>query len=153
MSLFFFFFKINCLFLLWLHWVFVAACGFLLAAKSRGYSLVVVCRLLISVAFLLWSMGSRHVGSVVVALGLCSCGSWGPRMCRLWQLCRVGSVVVYELSCPAACRIFLDQGSNLCPLHWQADFYPLYHLGSLSLFLFQQIYKSNNAHYQHIQAT
>ena len=30
-------------------------------------------------------------------------------------------VVVHGLSCPAACRIFPDQGSNLCPLHWQAD--------------------------------
>ena len=26
----------------------------------------------------------------------------------------------HELSCSAACRIFPDQGSNLCPLHWQA---------------------------------
>ena len=24
-------------------------------------------------------------------------------------------------------RIFLDQGSNSCPLHWQADSYPLCH--------------------------
>ena len=22
---------------------------------------------------------------------------------------------------PKGCGIFLDQGSNLCPLHWQAD--------------------------------
>ena len=88
-----------------------------------------------------WALGTW--ASVVVALGLSSCGSRGPRMCRLWQLCQVGSVVVYGLRCPAACRIFLDQGSNLCPLHWQADFYPLYHQGSLNLFLFQQIYKSN----------
>ena len=26
-----------------------------------------------------------------------------------------------------ACGIFLDQESNLCLLHWQADFYPLDH--------------------------
>ena len=25
---------------------------------------------------------------------------------------------------------FWDQGSNLCPLHWQADSYPLSHHGS-----------------------
>ena len=30
-------------------------------------------------------------------------------------------VVAHRLSCPAACGIFPDQGSNLCPLHWQAD--------------------------------
>ena len=30
-------------------------------------------------------------------------------------------VVALGLSCFAACGIFLDQGSNLCPLHWQVD--------------------------------
>ena len=29
-----------------------------------------------------------------------------------------------------ACGIFLDQGLNPCPLHWQADSYPLYYQGS-----------------------
>ena len=28
-------------------------------------------------------------------------------------------VVVLRLSCSMACGIFLDQGLNLCPLHWQ----------------------------------
>ena len=28
---------------------------------------------------------------------------------------------------PQACGIFLGQGLNPCPLHWQADPYPLYH--------------------------
>ena len=31
---------------------------------------------------------------------------------------------------PAACGIFPDQGSNPCPLHWQADSQPLRHQGS-----------------------
>ena len=40
----------------------------------------------------------------------------------LQQLQHAGSVVVaHGLSCSAACGIFLDQGSNPCPLHWQAD--------------------------------
>ena len=30
----------------------------------------------------------------------------------------------------AACGIFPDQGSNPCPLHWQADSQPLRHQGS-----------------------
>ena len=30
-------------------------------------------------------------------------------------------VVAHELCCPAACGISLDQGSNLCPSHWQVD--------------------------------
>ena len=30
-------------------------------------------------------------------------------------------VVAHGLSCSAACGIFLDEGSNPCPLHWQMD--------------------------------
>ena len=37
-----------CLF--WLHWVFVAVCGLSLAVASRGYSLVEVLGLLVTVA-------------------------------------------------------------------------------------------------------
>ena len=33
-------------------------------------------------------------------------------------------------SCSVACGIFPDQGSNPCPLHWQADSQPLRHQGS-----------------------
>ena len=36
----------------------------------------------------------------------------------------------HRLSCSVTCEIFLDQGSNLCLLHWQADSLPLSHLGS-----------------------
>ena len=43
---------------------------------------------------------------------------------------RASVVVVHRLSCSKASGIFLDQGSNLCPLHWPADSYPLYHQGS-----------------------
>ena len=52
--------------------------------------------------------------SVVVAPGLESTGS---------------VVVVHRLSCPAACGVSLDQGSNLRLLHWQADSLPLEPLG------------------------
>ena len=48
-----------------------------------------------------------------MACGLNSCGSWA--------LERGSVVVAHGLSCSAACGIFPDQGSNLCPLHWQAD--------------------------------
>ena len=34
------------------------------------------------------------------------------------------------LSCPMACESFLDQGPNLCPLHWQVDSSPPSHQGS-----------------------
>ena len=57
---------------LWLHWVFVAACGLSLGVGSRGYSSL---RWLL----LLRSMASRHTGSVVVLrvleCRLISCGA------------------------------------------------------------------------------
>ena len=44
---------------------------------------------------------------------------------------RAGSVIVaHGPSCSVACGIFPDQGSNPCPLHWQADSQPLRRQGS-----------------------
>ena len=37
---------------------------------------------------------------------------------------------VFFFNCSMACGIFPDQGSNLCPLHWQADSQPVHHQGS-----------------------
>ena len=48
----------------------------------------------------------EHTGSVVGAWGLQSVGSM---------------VITHQLSCCAAYGIFLDQGLNPSPLHWQAD--------------------------------
>ena len=42
----------------------------------------------------------------------------------------ISVVVAHGLSCSTARGIFLDQGLNPCPLQWQADSYPLRHLGS-----------------------
>ena len=39
-------------------------------------------------------------------------------------------VSVHGFNCSATCRIFPDQGSNLCPLSWQVDSLPLSHRGS-----------------------
>ena len=44
-----------------------------------------------------------------------SCGRAQAVDCVGWV------IVVHGLSCSIAYRIFLDQGSNLCPLHWQVD--------------------------------
>ena len=38
--------------------------------------------------------------------------------------------MAHRLSCSMTCGIFLDQGSNPCLLHWQADSLPLSHQGS-----------------------
>ena len=52
----------------------------------------------------------------------------------MWAFSTCSSVVMAQgLSCSVACRIFPDQGSNLCPLYWQADSLPLDHQGSLRL--------------------
>ena len=53
-------------------------------------------------------------------------------------------VVKHRLSCSITCGIFLDQESNLCPLHWQVDSYPLCHqespIISYSFFFFLLIF-------------
>ena len=55
---------------------------------------------------------------------------------QAWALeLRLSSCHLRGLSCPAACGIFLDQGSNLCLLHWQVDSFLLSLQGSPSSFL------------------
>ena len=88
---------------LWLCWVFVSVRGLSLVVASGGHSSSRCAGLSPSRPLLLRSTGSRRAGSAIVA--------HGP-------------------SCSAACGIFPDQGSNLCPLHWQADSQPLRHQGS-----------------------
>ena len=88
---------------LWLCWVFVSVLGLSPVAASGGHSSSRCTGLSPSQPLLLRSTGSRRAGSAVVA--------HGP-------------------SRSAACGIFPDQGSNPCPLHWQADSQPLHHQGS-----------------------
>ena len=83
--------------------------GLSLVAASGGHSSSRCVGLSLSRPLLLWSTNSRRAGSVVVA--------HGP-------------------SCSVACGIFLDQGSNPCPLHWQADSQPLRHQGSPHVIFF-----------------
>ena len=106
---------VSCFYLsiyLWLCWVFVSVRGFSLAVASGGHSSSRCVGLSLSRPLLLRSTGSRGLGSVIVA--------HGP-------------------SCSVACGIFPDQGSNPCPLHWQADSQPLRHQGS-PIWLFYYIY-------------
>ena len=51
---------------------------------------------------------------------------------------KVSVVVEHRLSCSVACGIFPDQGSNLCPLHWQANSLMLGHQGIPNMRLFIQ---------------
>ena len=90
-------------------YLFLAVLGLRFCARAfsscgkRGPLFIAVSGPLTIAASLLRSTGSSRAGSVVVA--------HGP-------------------SCSAACGIFPDQGSNPCPLHWQADSQPLHHQGS-----------------------
>ena len=55
-------------------------------------------------------------------------------------------VVAHGLSCPAACGIFPDQGSNLCLLHQQVDSYPLHHQEvSGSLYCYSHAFLETNS--------
>ena len=106
---FFFFFNFIYLFIyLWLCWIFVSVRGLPLVAASGDHSSL-RCAGLLSRPLLLRSTDSRCAGSVIVA--------HGP-------------------SRSVACGILPDQGSNPCPLHWQADSQPLRHQGSPELPIF-----------------
>ena len=83
--------------------------GLSLVAASGGHSSSRCAGLSLSRPLLLRRTGSRRAGSVVMARSV---------------------VVAHGPSCSAACGIFPDQGSNPCPLHWQADSQPLHHQGS-----------------------
>ena len=77
---------------------------------------------------------------VFVAAGVFSSrGAWASRCgarplgALASELQHSGSVaVLHGLGCSTACGIFLDRGSNPCPLCWQVGSYPLYHPGSPS---------------------
>ena len=90
-------------------------CGLFCHCKIRGYSLVAVCSLTAVAFCCCWAVSLGCVGPVVAASGFKSTSS---------------VVVPYGLSCPAACRIFPDQGSHPCLLHWQLDPLPLSQQGS-----------------------
>ena len=63
-------------------------------------------------AFSSCAMQASHCG------GLSRYGAWAPG-------CMSSAVVAHRLSCPVACRIFPDEGSNPCSPHWQVDLLPL----------------------------
>ena len=85
----------NKYFIFWLLWVFTATHRLSLVVASRGYSLAVVCGLLIEAP----SLTGEH---------------------GLWSTLALAGVEPGRSSC-VACGVFLDQGLNPCSLHWQAD--------------------------------
>ena len=98
-------------FYFWLCWVFISVRGLFSSCGKLGHSSSWCAGLSLLWPLLLRSTGSRRAGSAVVAHG----PSWST-----------------------ACGILPDQGSNPCPLHWQADSQPLRHQGS-PLFIFRSL--------------
>ena len=117
LSFFFFFEFLFYLFVyLWLCRVSGARRGLSLIAASKGCSLVAVCESLVAAAALVLEHGLQGAGA--------------------------SAVVAQGLPCSMACGRFLDQGLNLCLLHWEADSLLLSHQGSPRGFLFLK--KTNN---------
>ena len=62
-----------------------------------------------------WALSSCGEQQASHRSGFSLCGARAPG-------CEVSVLVAHGFSsCPAAYGAFLDQGSNLCPPHWQAD--------------------------------
>ena len=96
------------------HFVGLRCCsGFSLVIASGAYSLIAVASLVAEHRF--WDPPASAVG----ARGLSSCSFWALEH-RLMDVAR-------EFSCSMICRIFLDQGLNLCLLRWQVHSLPLSH--------------------------
>ena len=88
----------------WLCWAFCCCLPAFSSCSEQG-------------SFSLWCMG-------FLWQGFFCCGAWGPE--------HMGSVVVAQgLSCSTAWGTVPDQGSNLCPLCWQANSLPLDHQRSI----------------------
>ena len=111
-----FFLLIN--FYFWLHCFFIATWRLSLDVRAFHCSGLPYCRAQASgalasvIAHRLSSYSSRTLKH-----GLSNCGTQAQLPLGMWNL--------------------LDQVSSQCPLHWQADSYPLYHQGSPdSMYLF-----------------
>ena len=81
----------------------------------------------------------RGLSLVAASGGHSSSRCVGLSLSRPLLLWSAGSVIVaHGPSCSAACGILPDQGSNPCPLHWQADSQLLRHHGSPE-FIFDRV--------------
>ena len=108
------FFFLNKFIYFWLCWILVAVCRPLIFVASPAAEHGLQARR----SQQLW-----YVGSVPTARGLQSSGP---------------AAVAHGPSGSAARGILPGQGSNPCPLHWQADSQPLRHQGSPPNLFFEQ---------------
>ena len=86
--------NLSIIFYFWLCWVFLSVLGLSLVMSRGSYS------------------------RCAVQASHCDDFSW----CRSQALGSWASAVAeHRFSCPVSCGIVPDQGSNMCPLHWQAN--------------------------------
>ena len=102
--------------------------GFSLVAASRRYSSCTV-----------WAShcnGLSCCKAEAIELLASVVEAWGLRICSSRALEHGLNSCGAQVCCAMAGGIFLDQGSNPCLLHWQADPLPLSHQGSLPVIFF-----------------
>ena len=108
-----------------------------LAAANAGYSSLQCSGFSLWRLLLLQSTDSRHLG-----FGRCSTQArwlqWVALGCECFRTCGTWALFLHGI------RNLPRQGFelNLCPLHWQADFYPLCHKGSPAI-VFYSNYREN----------
>ena len=123
-----------------MHYLFLAVLslycftGFPLVVGSRGYSLAVVCGLLIAMPSLI-----LELSSALGCVGFSRYSAWAQYLWLLGSRAQTSIVVTHGVSYAIACGIFPDQGSNPCPLHWRIDPLPLSYQGNPANLLFKKI--------------
>ena len=107
-----FFFKQYLFIYFGVCWVFLAAWAFLWLRRA-GAALQLRC-----------TRASHGGGFFCCRARPLECSGFSSHRTWAQQLWHTGIVAPWHVG------IFLDQGLNVCPLHWQADSYPLCHQGS-----------------------
>ena len=84
--------------------------------------------------FFPWLHWSRLLRVDFLQSGAALCCDTRASPCGGFSCCGAGALEpgLSHCTCPVACGIFPDQGSNPHPLHWKADSLPLDHQGSPS---------------------
>ena len=105
------------LFDVWLHWVFIAACGLSVVAERRGYSSLRCLGFSLQWLLLLPSTGSRHMGfsnfcSQALELRLSNSGAQAWLLQGMWNLPRPGLEPMF----PVLVSGFLTTGPRGSPV-------------------------------------
>ena len=100
-----------------------------MSPSSLAASWLVCIYILFIYFWLCWVFLAAHRLSLVATNGGYTFLRWGGFSLQ-WLLLFTSGMVAHELSWTSTCGIFTYQWPDPCPLHWQADPYPLDHQGS-----------------------